>query len=122
MDDSMKQIVSYIETHNTKQNEKIQKLQQANQEQHKIIMFLQDKVREKEARIAELEKKDPSPTKQMEQVQELEAQIANQKANDKMILGWAKQISDIQKQELQGKLDLLHARLKEEQQRADQAE
>ena len=40
MDDSMKQIVSYIETHNTRQNEKIQKLQQANQEQHKIIMFL----------------------------------------------------------------------------------
>ena len=68
MDDSMKQIVSYIETHNTKQNEKIQKLQQANQEQHKIIMFLQDKVREK---LAELEEKDQSPTKQMEQVQEL---------------------------------------------------
>ena len=37
MDASMKQIVSYIETHNTKQNEKIQKLHQANREQHEII-------------------------------------------------------------------------------------
>ena len=43
----MKQIVSYIETHNTRQNEKIQKLKEANQEQHKIILFLTDKVREK---------------------------------------------------------------------------
>ena len=68
MDDSMKQIVSYIETHNTKQNEKIQKLQQANQEQHKIIMFLQEKVREKQA---ELEEKDPPIKQPTEQVQEL---------------------------------------------------
>ena len=51
MDESMKQIVSYIETHNTQQNEKIQKLQQANQEQHKIIMFLQEKVREQQAEL-----------------------------------------------------------------------
>ena len=39
-----------------------------------------------------------------------------------MILGYAKQISDIQKQELQAKLDILYVRLKEQQQRADQAE
>ena len=76
-------------------------------------------MREKQA---ELEEKDPPIKQPTEQVQELEAKLANQKANDKMILEYAKQISDIQKQELQGKLDILYARLKEQQQRADQAE
>ena len=66
-------------------------------------------------KLAEIEEKDPSIKKPMEQVQELEAKLKNQTANDKMILEWAKQISDIQKQELQGKLDILYARLKEEQ-------
>ena len=58
----------------------------------------------------------------MEQVQELEDKLANQKANDKLILGWAKQYHDNRLSEANQKLNILHARLQEQQQRADQAE